>query len=73
MAALGQLAFLAHAGSADVDETGQLVFTIMLVSVIAFVWILLGVVCWIFWRAKKREDAERAAKEGAAWPSAPSS
>ncbi len=22
---------------------------------------ILGVICWIFWRAKKREDAEREA------------
>ena len=65
------LAVLAHAGSADTSETGQLVFTIMLVTVLAVVWIVLGVVCWIFWRAKKRDDA--AAKEGSGWQSVRSS
>ena len=48
---------LAHAGGANASETGQLVFTIMLLTVLAVVWILLGVVCWIFWRAKKRDEA----------------
>ncbi len=51
-----QLGALAHAGGANASETGQLVFTIMLLTVLAVVWILLGVVCWIFWRAKKRDD-----------------
>ena len=51
---------IAHAGGADTSETGQLVLTIGLVSVLVFIWILLGVVCWIFWRAKKREDDEAA-------------
>ncbi len=36
---------------------GELVMTIMLVTVLTVIWIALGVVCWIFWRAKKREDA----------------
>ena len=71
MPALAYLGPLAHAGSAGVDETGQLVFTIMLVSVLALVWIVLGVVCWVFWRAKKREDAAK--REAAGWQSAPSS
>ena len=31
--------------------------TIMLVTVLSLIWILVGVVCWIFWRAKKRDDA----------------
>ena len=56
MGAATKLGALAHAGGAG--DTGQLVFTIMLLTVLAVVWILLGVVCWIFWRAKKREDAE---------------
>ena len=49
---------LAHAGEAGTGN-GELVMTIMLVSALATVWIVLGVVCWIFWRAKKREDAAR--------------
>ena len=52
---------LAHTGSASANDTGQLVFTIMLLTVIAVVWVLLGVVCWIFWRAKKRDEAARTA------------
>jgi cbb3-type cytochrome oxidase subunit 3 len=26
-------------------------------------FVALGVICWIFWKAKKREDAERKARE----------
>ena len=36
---------------------GELAMTIMLVTVLSLIWILVGVVCWIFWRAKKRDDA----------------
>ncbi len=36
---------------------GELVMTIFFVAVLSVIWIALGVVCWIFWRAKKREDA----------------
>ena len=36
---------------------GETVMTIMLVTVLTVIWVALGVVCWIFWRAKKREDA----------------
>ena len=43
-----------HGGHGD---SGELPLTIMLVTVLAVIWIALGVVCWIFWRAKKREDA----------------
>jgi heme/copper-type cytochrome/quinol oxidase subunit 2 len=42
-----------HAGHGD---SGATVMTILLVTVLAIVWTLVGVVCWIFWRAKKRED-----------------
>ncbi len=51
---------LAHAGSASTSETGKLIFTIMLLTVLGVVWVVLGLVCWIFWRAKKREEAEGA-------------
>jgi heme/copper-type cytochrome/quinol oxidase subunit 2 len=63
---------LAHAGGGTVSESGQLAFTIMLISVLVVIWIIVGVVCWIFWRAKKREDAEKARKE-LEWRNAPSS
>ncbi|MBW3593460.1 MAG: hypothetical protein KY396_07185 [Actinobacteria bacterium] len=71
MSALAHLAALAHAGTGGVDDTGQLVFTIMLVSVLVLVWVVLGVVCWIFWRAKKRDDA--ANRKAPDWQSAHSS
>jgi uncharacterized membrane protein len=51
---------------------GELPMTIMLVTVLALMWVALGVVCWIFWRAKKREDAERQRKE-VEWRNAASS
>ncbi len=51
---------------------GELPMTIMLVTVLVLIWVALGVVCWIFWRAKKREDAERKRRE-VEWPSARSS
>ncbi len=44
-----------HGGGAG----GELPMTIMLVTVLVLIWAALGVVCWIFWRAKKREDAAR--------------
>ncbi len=51
---------------------GETIMTVFLVGVLAVIWIALAVVCWIFWRAKKREDAER--KRGdVEWPSARSS
>jgi heme/copper-type cytochrome/quinol oxidase subunit 2 len=42
---------------------GELVMTIMIVVVLSVIWTALGVVCWIFWRAKKREDAAQAEAE----------
>jgi heme/copper-type cytochrome/quinol oxidase subunit 2 len=42
---------------------GELVMTIMIVVVLTVIWTALGVVCWIFWRAKKREDAAQAEAE----------
>jgi cbb3-type cytochrome oxidase subunit 3 len=44
--------------------------TALIATVLALTWIALGVVVWIFWRAKKRDDAER---EQARWKNAPSS
>ena len=57
-------------GGHEASESGQLVYTIMILAVLAFVWIALGVTCWIFWQAKKREDAARKELE---WRNAPSS
>jgi cbb3-type cytochrome oxidase subunit 3 len=43
---------LADGGTAALDA---FIVTMMVLS-----FVVLGVICWIFWRAKKREDAERA-------------
>ena len=58
-----------HGGGGSGNE---LPMTIMLVTVLVLIWVALGVVCWIFWRAKKREDAERERGE-VEWPNARSS
>jgi heme/copper-type cytochrome/quinol oxidase subunit 2 len=58
---------LAHAG--DVPGNAALM-TAIIAIVLAATWIVLGVVCWIFWRAKKRDDADRKTAE---WKNAPSS
>jgi hypothetical protein len=46
---------LAANGSAALDA--------FIVALMATSFIVLGVICWIFWKAKKRDDAERAAKK----------
>jgi len=51
---------------------GELVMSIMIVTVLTVIWTALGIVCWIFWRAKKREDAAQAESE-VEWRNAPSS
>jgi hypothetical protein len=61
---------LLHAAEGGVSRTGEIAMTVVAVGVLALVWTTLGAICWIFWRAKKRDDA---AKERAAWPNAPSS
>ncbi len=55
---------LAHAGEVETGGAGELAMTIMLVTVLVAIWVLLGVVCWIFWRAKKREDEARERSTG---------
>jgi cbb3-type cytochrome oxidase subunit 3 len=50
---------------------GETAMTIMLVTVLVLVWTALGVVCWIFWRAKRREDDRQ--RRLAEWRNAPSS
>jgi heme/copper-type cytochrome/quinol oxidase subunit 2 len=46
--------------------------TVLLATVLVVIWVALGVVCWIFWRAKKREDLARS-EAATRWPNAPSS
>jgi cbb3-type cytochrome oxidase subunit 3 len=45
---------LAANGSAALDA--------FIVALMAISFVVLGVICWIFWKAKKRDDAEQAAK-----------
>jgi cbb3-type cytochrome oxidase subunit 3 len=56
-----------HAGGAG----GDTAMTIMLITVLVLIWTALGVVCWIFWRAKRREDERQ--RRLSEWRNAPSS
>ncbi|MEZ5100965.1 MAG: hypothetical protein R3C15_14435 [Thermoleophilia bacterium] len=47
---------------------GQIAFV---VGILAFTWVSLMVVVYVFWRAKRREDARK--RKEPTWPSAPSS
>lgn len=40
------------------DDGGSLALSIMALVGMAVPLIALGVVCWIFWKAKRRDDAE---------------
>ncbi len=51
------------------SDVGELAMTIVLVAALVVPLAVLAVVCWIFWKAKVREEEEREAQ----WPSAPSS
>jgi len=61
-----------HTNATPSTGHGELVMTIMIVVVLSVIWTSLGIVCWIFWRAKKREDAAQAEAE-VEWRNAPSS
>ena len=56
-------------GDASAGSTGM---TVVLVAMLVLTWVALGVVCWIFWRAKKRDDLARS-EAATRWPNAPSS
>ena len=73
MSVLALLPVLAHAGEAETSRTGDIAYTIMLVTVLTAVWVTLGVVCWIFWKAKTREDAAERERGGPEWRNVPSS
>jgi hypothetical protein len=39
------------------DDGGSLILSIIALVAMIIPFIVLGYVCWIFWKAKKREDA----------------
>ncbi len=41
------------------SDVGELAMTIIFVLAMVIPFIVLGIVCWIFWKAKKREDLEK--------------
>jgi hypothetical protein len=51
---------------------GSTAMTVVLTATLVLTWVALGVVCWIFWRAKKRDDLARS-EAATRWPNAPSS
>ena len=53
------------------EEEYSLAISILALVGMIVPFVVLAVVCWIFWKAKKREDA--AAREEMGWPSARSS
>jgi len=60
-----------HTGhGAHGSQTGELVMTIGITVMLVLTWAALGVVCWIFWRAKKRED-EALREAEVKWRNAP--
>jgi hypothetical protein len=56
---------------ADASGSGSVALDVILVAALVVPLPVLGWVCWIFLRAKRREDAEKRKESG--WPSARSS
>ena len=50
---------LGDAGEVGTTSGGRLAMGVMLGVVLATTWVALGIVCWLFYRAKRRADAER--------------
>ncbi len=44
-------------------DHGAAALDAVIVGMMATSFVVLGVICWIFWKAKKREDAELRAKQ----------
>jgi hypothetical protein len=53
------------------DDGGSLALTLFVLAAMSVFWVALGYVCWIFWKAKKRDDAESGGED--AWRNARSS
>jgi membrane protein CcdC involved in cytochrome C biogenesis len=56
-----------------VDHGGDGSFVITMIALFAMIipWFILAYVSWIFWKAKKRDEAEERRRES--WRNAPSS
>ncbi len=53
------------------DDGGSFAITMVALVAMLVPWFVLGYVSWIFWKAKKRDDAE--AQRQDEWRNAPSS
>ncbi len=53
------------------DDAGSLAITLVALVAMLVPWGVLGYICWIFWKAKKRDEAEERRTD--AWRNAPSS
>ena len=56
-----------HAG----DDGGSFALTMIALVAMIIPWFVLAYVSWIFWKAKKRDEAEERRRD--AWRNAPSS
>ena len=43
-------------------DQGAAALDAFIVALMVTSFVVLGVICWIFWKAKKRDDAEEAAR-----------
>ena len=43
-------------------DQGAAALDAFIVGLMVVSFVVLGVICWVFWKAKKREDAEKAAR-----------
>ena len=43
-------------------DQGAAALDAFIVGLMVVSFVVLGVICWIFWKAKKRDDAEQAAR-----------
>ena len=53
------------------EDSGSLAITLVALVAMLVPWFVLGYVSWIFWKAKKRDEAEARAQD--TWRNAPSS
>jgi hypothetical protein len=55
------------------DDGGSLALTLLALVGMIVPLLALACVCWVFWRAKKRDDAAEASGVADGWRNAPSS